>query len=176
MSKYGRSQLALGLILILAGVWFLLDKTNPQIHALFARYMAWPLNMFLIGAGVLLAGIILGAPGLAVPASIIAGIGAISYLQELTKNPNDWYVWILLLGFIGLGDLIQGLLGENSARNFREGLKLIAVSGVIYLGFAAFFGDVKFLGAYGPAVLLILLGLWLLGGGIYRMIRRNGEE
>ncbi len=174
MSKQGRSQLTLGVILILAGVWFFLDKTNPQIHALFAKYMEWPLNMFLIGAGILLLGLIIGAPGLAVPACIVAGVGAVSYLQELTKNPNDWYVWTALLGFVGLGNLIQGLLSGSSGA-IRDGMRTIAVGGVIYLGFAAFFGDVKFLGAYGPALLLILLGVWLLGSGVYRMTRKSGE-
>ena len=176
MNKQGRSQLALGVILILIGAWFLLDKTNPQFHELFAEYTRWPLNMFLIGAGILLIGLVTGSPGLAVPASIVAGIGAIVYYQNLTKNHDAWYTWILILGFIGIGNILQGLLGENTARNLREGLKLVVVSVVIFLALAAFFGDLNILGNYGPAILLILLGLWVLGNGIYRSYRNKEES
>jgi hypothetical protein len=175
VNKHGRTQLALGVILILAGAWFLLDKTNPQIHLLFAKYIEWPFNMFLIGAGILLVGLVTGSPGLAVPASIVAGVGAIVYYQGITKSQDAWYTWVLILGFIGIGNILQGLLGENTARNLREGLKLIAVSAAIFIAFASFFGDLKFLGNYGPAVLLILVGLWVLGNGIYRSYRARGE-
>ncbi len=35
MNTRGRSQLALGVILILLGAWFLMDKTLPAFHTLF---------------------------------------------------------------------------------------------------------------------------------------------
>jgi len=174
MNKQGRSQLALGIVLILAGAWFFLDKTNPQFHSFFLKYTEWPLNMFLIGAGILLLGLVTGSPGLAVPAAIVAGVGSIVYYQDMTKNGDAWYTWILLLAFIGLGTVIQGLLGDNMPHNTRQGLKTIVVSVAIYIAFAAFFGDLKLFGNYGPAILLILVGLWLLGNGIYRS-RRNME-
>ena len=176
MNKQGRSQLALGVILILAGAWFLLDKTNPQFHQLFARYTAWPLNMFLIGAAILLLGLVTGSPGLAVPAAIVAGIGGIVYYQSLTKTHDAWYAWILILGCVGVGNIVTGLLGENTARNLRQGLKMIVVSVAIFFGFATFFGDSKLLGNYGPAILLILLGLWVLGSGMYRSYRNRDES
>lgn len=175
MNKQGRSQLALGVILILAGAWFLLDKTNPQFHSLFARYTEWPLNMFLIGAGILLLGLVTNSPGLAVPASIVAGIGGIVYYQNRMELQDAWYTWILLLGCVGIGNIIAGLLGDNTAHNLRQGLKMIVVSVVIFLAFAAFFGDLKLFGNYGPAALLILLGLWMLGNGIYRSYRSREE-
>jgi len=175
MNKQGRSQLVLGILLIFAGAWFFLDKTNPQFHELFAEYTKWPLNMFLIGAGILLVGLVTSSPGLAVPASIVAGVGAIVYYQDLTKNHDAWYTWVLILGFVGIGNILQGALGEHTARNIREGMKLIVISVVIFMAFAAFFGDLKLFGNYGPAILLILLGLWMLGNGIYRSYR-NKEE
>lgn len=176
MNKQGRSQLTLGVILILAGAWFLLDKTNPQFFAPFAKYTDWPLNMFLIGAGILLFGLVTSSPGLAVPASIVTGVGAIVYYQDLTKTHDAWYTWVLILGFIGLGNALQGLLGENTARNLREGLKMMVISVAVFLGFATFFGDLKLLGNYGPAILLILVGVWLLGNGLYRSYRNKEEE
>lgn len=175
MNRQGRSQLILGLLLILAGAWFFLDKTNPQVHEMFAKYTAWPLNMFLIGAGILLFGLATGSPGLAVPASIVVGVGAILYYQQITETQEAWYTWVLMLGFIGIGNILQGLLGENTARNLREGLKLIVISIAIFLAFGSFFGDLKILGNYGPAVLLILLGAWLLANGLYRAYRRREE-
>ena len=175
MNKRGRSQLALGILLILAGAWFMLDKTNPQIHSMFAKYTEWPLNMFLIGAGILLLGLLTGAPGLAVPASIVVGVGAIVYYQDMTKSHDAWYTWVLMLSFIGVGNIIQGMLGENTAHNLREGLKLIVISALVFIGFAAFFGNINFLGSYGPAVVLILLGLWVLGNGLYRSYRGREE-
>ena len=49
MNKKGRSQLALGVILILLGAWFLADKSIPAFHSFFDKYTEWPVNMLLIG-------------------------------------------------------------------------------------------------------------------------------
>ena len=49
MNRQGRTQLALGVILILLGAWFLLDKSVPAFHTLFNKYTEFPFNMFLIG-------------------------------------------------------------------------------------------------------------------------------
>jgi hypothetical protein len=175
MNKQGRSQLALGVLLILAGVWFFLDRTNPQFHELFVKYTAWPLNMFLIGAGILLLGLATGSPGLAVPAAVVAGVGGVIYYQKVYERQDAWYAWILLLGCVGVGNVVQGLLGDNAGRNFRQGLKMIVFSVAIFFAFSAFFGDLKLFGAYGPAILLILLGLWTLGSGLYRSYRNKDE-
>ena len=176
MNKQGRSQLALGVILILLGAWFLLDKTNPQFHSLFAKYIEWPLNMFLIGAAILIIGLVTGQPGMSVPAAIVAGIGGIFYYQEMTENFDSWsYMWTLIPGFVGVGTVLAGLLGDNTARNLKHGLNLMVISAVLFLVFASFFGGLTLLGNYSPAVLLILLGLWVLGNGIYRSYR-NKEE
>jgi len=46
---------------------------------------------------------------------------------------------------------------------------------VLFLIFSSFFGGWKLLGNYGPAILLILLGLWVLGTSLYRSMRRKEE-
>lgn len=49
MNKQGRSQLALGVILILLGIWFLLDKSVPAFHVPFDKYTQWPANLLFTG-------------------------------------------------------------------------------------------------------------------------------
>jgi len=176
MNRQGRSQLALGVILILAGAWFLVDRMNPAFHAFFGRYTEWPVNLLLIGGAIFIFALVLGQPGLAVPAAIISGLGGIFYYQQTTGNYNSWsYVWALIPGFVGVGSIFAGLLGDNSAHNLRRGLNLIVFSAVMFLVFATFFGGLSLLGNYGPAIALILLGLWVLGSGIYRSYRNKGE-
>ncbi len=176
MNTRGRSQLALGIILILLGAWFLLDKTNPAFHSLFIKYTEWPTVMFPIGAVILLVGLLTGQPGLAVPAAIVAGIGGIFYYQQLSGKADSWsYMWTLIPGFVGVGSVVAGLLGDNPAHNMKRGLNLMVVSAVLFLIFAAFFGGLNLLGDYGPAIILILLGVWVLGSGLYRTYRNRGE-
>jgi hypothetical protein len=176
MNKQGRSQLALGVLLILLGAWFLLDRTVPAFHGFFEQYTEWPVNLILIGGVIFILGLVLGSPGLSVPAAIVAGIGGIFYYQETTGNYESWsYMWALIPGFVGLGSALAGLLGDNTAHNLKRGMNLMVVSAVLFLVFSAFLGGWDILGNYGPAILLILLGLWVLGSGLYRTFRSKGE-
>ncbi|NWF63198.1 MAG: hypothetical protein HXY38_02730 [Chloroflexi bacterium] len=174
MKRSGRSQLALGVILILIGGWFLLNQIMPEFREFFAPYTEWPSNLLLIGAGIFILGLATGSPGLSVPAAIVAGIGGIFYYQAVTESYDSWsYMWALIPGFVGLGTVLQGLLGENTAHNLKRGLNLMVISAVLFLAFAAFLGGWNILGNYGPAVLLILLGLWVVGSGLYRSYRKQ---
>jgi hypothetical protein len=176
MNRQGRTQLALGVILILLGAWFLLDKSVPAFHSLFNQYTEFPANMFLIGAGIFIVGLVLGQPGMSVPAALVAGIGGIFYYQEMTENYSSWsYMWTLIPGFVGVGSVLAGLLGDSTAHNLKRGLNMMVISAVLFLVFASFFGGLQLLGNYGPAILLILLGLWVLGNGLYRSFR-NREQ
>jgi hypothetical protein len=177
MNNRGRTQLALGVILILLGAWFLADKSVPAFHALFDKYTEFPLNMLVIGAGIFIVGLVLGQPGMSVPAAIVAGIGGIFYYQEMTNDYASWsYMWALIPGFVGVGSVLAGLLGDSTAHNLKRGLNLMVVSAVLFLVFSSFLGGWKLLGNFGPAILLILLGLWVLGNGLYRSFRKRGEE
>ena len=176
MNRQGRTQLALGVILVLLGGWFLLDKSMPAFHAIFEKYTEWPASMLLIGAGILIVGLVLGQPGLAVPAAIVAGLGGIFYYQKLTNNYESWsYMWALIPGFVGVGSILAGLFGDSTAHNLKRGLNLMVISAVLFLVFSSFFGGWALLGNYGPAILLILLGLWVLGSGLFRSFRNRGE-
>jgi len=177
MNNRGRTQLALGVILILLGAWFLADKSVPAFHALFDKYTEFPLNMLVIGVGIFIVGLVLGQPGMSVPAAIVAGIGGIFYYQEMTNDYASWsYMWALIPGFVGVGSVLAGLLGDSTAHNLKRGLNLMVVSAVLFLVFSSFLGGWKLLGNFGPAILLILLGLWVLGNGLYRSFRNRRED
>jgi hypothetical protein len=173
MNRQSRTQLSLGVILILLGAWFLADRSFPQFHLLLNRYAEFPFNLFLIGAGILVIGLVLGQPSMAIPAAIVAGLGGIFYYQKMMGDYTSWsYMWTLIPGFVGVGTVISGLLGDNTAHNLRRGLNAIIFSAVMFLVFASFFGGLQLLGNFGPAILLILIGLWFLGRGLYRSFRQ----
>lgn len=177
MKRQGRTQLALGIILILLGAWFIAQRMFPEVAEFAGRFTSGSLAVVGVGAVLLLLGLIVGAPGLAVPAAIVAGIGGILYYQELTGDASTWsFMWTLIIGFVGVGVILQGLLGENTRENLRHGLNLMVVSAVLFLVFSALLGGWNILGNFGPAILLILLGLWVLGSGLYRSIRSSNRE
>jgi hypothetical protein len=174
--KQNRTNLALGLILLILGGWLLVTRQVPELQAWLENNFTWP--MWTIGAGalVLLIGLITGAPGMAVPASIIAGIGGILYYQNMTGDFASWsYMWTLIPGFVGVGSILAGLLGENTRRSIAHGLRLIVTSAVLFLIFATFFGGLSLLGDYGLPILLILLGMYILARGFMSGARRNNE-
>jgi hypothetical protein len=177
MDRKNRSQLGLGIILILLGGWFIAQKTVPGLQEWVTQFSVWPFTVIGAGAIILLLALILGAPGLAVPASIVAGIGGILYYQNATQDWGSWsYMWALIPGFVGVGTILTGLLGENTRQNLRHGMNLMVISAVLFLVFSAFLGGWQILGNFGPAILLILLGLWVLGNGIFRSFRQGKQE
>jgi hypothetical protein len=119
--------------------------------------------VYIIGAGacLLVFGLVVGAPGMAVPACIVAGIGGILYYQNAMGDWESWsYIWALIPGFAGVGGMLASLLGGRPSASFRSNLTLVFISLVMFLVFGAFFGANP-LGAYWP-VLLIALGVWML--------------
>lgn len=160
--QQNRTNLFLGILLILIGGWLVLTRQVPALQNWLDEF-TWP--MWVIGAGllVLLIGLITGAPGMAVPASIIAGIGGILYYQNATDDFGSWaYMWTLIPGFVGIGTILAGLLGEHTRQNLARGMNLVVISAVMFLVFATFFGGLDILGDYGAAVILILLGVYVL--------------
>jgi len=148
----------------------------PSIQEWLDNNFIWP--MWVIGAGALvfLIGLITGNPGMAIPASIIAGIGGILYYQETTNNYSSWsYMWTLIPGFVGVGEILAGLLGERTRRNLSSGLRNLVVSAVMFLAFGTFLGGLSILGDYGAPILIILLGVYVLARGFMRGSRVQDE-
>lgn len=175
--RQNRSTLVLGLLLILLGAWMVVTRQVPSIREWLDANFLWPMWMIGAGAVILLIGLLNGNPGMAIPAAIVAGIGGILYYQELHHNYASWaYMWTLIPGFVGVGSILAGLLGENTRRNIGHGLNQLFISAVLFLIFASFLGGLNILGAYGAPVILILLGVYVLGRGFIRGMRRGGSN
>ncbi len=156
-----QSSIIIGLILILAGLLFLVLQAFPGVADQFDLASQWPLIIVGIGALFLL-GAILGTPPLAVPGSVVSGIGLLLYYQNATGNWQTWaFAWALIPGFVGVGILIMSFLDKESRDQGREGLRLVLISLALFLVFGGFFG---IFGQYWP-VLLILGGVLLLFRG-----------
>src|SRR5512133_401459 len=164
-----RSTLFLGVLLIGIGIWLVLSRQVPELRQWMDVNFSWP--MWTIGAGILIfiIGLLVGAPGMAVPASIVTGIGCILYYQNANDDFGSWsYMWTLIPGFVGVGLILAGLLGENTRTNLSSGLNLIVISTVLFLIFGTVLGGLALLGPYGPAILLIALGVYILVRGFLR--------
>ncbi len=167
--RQNRSTLFLGILLILVGAWLVVSNQVPAVRDWLANNFAWP--MWTIGAGLLIffIGLLVGAPGMSVPAALVAGIGGILYYQNATNNFASWsYMWTLIPGFVGVGLILAGLLGEYTRHNIARGLNLMVISAVMFLIFGALFGGLGILGPNGPAILLIALGIYIVLRGFLR--------
>jgi len=166
MNRRGRSSLAGGVVLILLGIVFLVTQWVPG----FRVWASWPLVIVGVGLALLVIGLVLGAPGMAVPACIVGGIGALLYWQNVTGHWESWaYAWALIPGFVGVGVLLAGLLEGKFRQALGGGGWLILISLVLFAIFGSFLGGLNLLGPYWP-VLLIALGLFIL---IARLVRRR---
>lgn len=165
--KSKQSNLVAGVLLILLGAWFLAVQLVPELAVWFNIAFTWPLIVIAAGVFLLILGFLTHAPGMAIPACIVGGIGGILYYQNLSGDWDSWsYIWSLIPGFVGIGILLSGLLGGG--RNaIREGLRLIVISMILFVVFGAFFGALGVVGQYWP-VLLILLGIYVLLKNILR--------
>ncbi len=162
MNQMDRSRIAVALVLILVGVWFLLAQFVPALAMFTINDRTWPLIVVGVGATIAFAGLATWTPGLLVPACIVGGIGALLYYQNLTGDWKSWaYAWTLIPGFVGVGVFCSSLLRGRIREAIVSGGWLILISGVLFLIFGAFLGGPNLLGVYWP-VLVILLGVILL--------------
>ena len=169
MNRLNRTQLALGILLVLLGVWFIAVRQLPVLQP-FAN-LTWDWPFYVIGAGValLLIGLVTDAPRMAIPAAIVAGIGGILYYQNVSQDWESWeFMWTLVFGFVGVGTILAGLFGDGFRQNLGRGINLIVISAVLFLVFAVIFNRIGILGNYGVAALLIVLGLYVIGRGLIR--------
>lgn len=170
MQERLRSRIGIGLVLILLGVWFLLVQLIPGLDMWARAHLAWPLIIVAVGLTLLLIGLLGGTPGMAIPACIVTGVGCILYWQNATGEWASWaYAWTLFPGFVGVGTMLAGLLGDRSA-SVSGGAWMVLISAVLFAVFGSFLGGPAIFGAYWP-VLLIGLGILLL----IRPLTRRGN-
>ncbi|MCI0394321.1 MAG: DUF5668 domain-containing protein [Chloroflexi bacterium] len=156
-----KSSIIGGLILIVVGAFFLALQMFPSLAEQLDIDRQWPLLVVAIG-GLFLLGAFLGTPSLAVPGSVIAGIGSLLYYQNLTDNWESWsYAWTLILGFAGVGTFIRYTLQKQVATGIRRGGRQVLTSLILFVVFSAFMGGWLDIDLLWPS-LLILLGLWLV--------------
>jgi hypothetical protein len=164
MDTNKRTSLAFGVVLILAGAFFLAAQFMPGLRQLWESVFDWPAIVVGVGALLLLIGLFSGNPDMAVPACIVAGIGGILFYQNTSGDWSSWsYMWALIPGFSGLGLLLAGLLAGMDRGRMRRGVDAILSSLILFTIFGAFFGGLfrSFLGIYWP-LLLVAAGVLIL--------------
>ena len=173
MEKRNRTQLVLGLILILVAGWLIATHINPDLSKIISLSpFSWPMWVVFAGAALLIIGLLAGMPSMAVPACIVAGIGGILYFQNVTGKWDSWaYMWTLIPGFVGIGSILAGLLGEDTRQSIRRGLNSVLVSAILFAIFGTFFHAWTIFGNYStyiPIALIFLAGIWLIVRGLLR--------
>lgn len=160
-----QSSIVGGIILILVGLFFLATQFLPEEVARFLDFgNQWPLILVGLG-GIFMLGAILAQPELAIPGSIVGGLGVMMYYQNLTNSWESWsYAWTLILGFVGFGIFLMHTLQKKPRQGLREGGRLMVVSLVLFLFFGLMFSGFQGLlwpvGMIGLGVLLLLRNVW----------------
>lgn len=153
-----------GILLILFGLLVLLS----QFFRGFDFWSAfWPFIIIGVGA-MFFIGMAAGGKstaGLAIPGSIITGIGLMLFIQNLTNHFESWaYGWTIIIISVGLGIYIMGWWGGNTEQR-HSGAGVMRVGLILFIIFGAFFEMIfnsSTLANYIFPVGLILLGLYLV--------------
>jgi len=160
MDKGKRTSIVGGAILILVGAVLFAAQVLPDFMPDFWEIFSWPWIVIGIGLVLFVLGAAVGEPGMAVPATIMCGLGGILAYQWYTGDWQSWsYIWTLIPGFVGIGIVLMSLLGGDAS--LKDGSTLMFISFIMLAVFGSFFGAVGMAGRYWP-VLLILLGVVLM--------------
>ena len=116
---------------------------------------------------------------LAVPGSIIGGIGLVLLFQNITHHWESMsYFWTLIIMFVGVGIYTMGWYGGDQGQK-QAGARAIKVGVILFVIFGAFFEMIfsSFNGLVFP-VLLILLGAYLVvtRSGLIGMQKGDSSE
>jgi hypothetical protein len=165
--KRNSGTLVAGAILIAFGLLALFGQLFRGFH--FWSYL-WPVIIIGIGA-LFFVGMFAGGKsmaGLAIPGTIIGGIGLLLFLQNLTNGWESWaYSWTVILILVGLGIFIMALYTRDPQRR-QAGLRVMKVGAILFIIFGGFF-ELIFssfrpygIQSYIFPVLLVLLGIYLI--------------
>jgi len=159
-----RGAILVGVVVILLGLILLITHFIPEPF----QFFEGSFSVILIGVAFLIAAVLTGHEGLAIPGCIIGGIGTILFLQERSGNFMSWtYAWTLIPGFVGLGIIISGLLDRANPHFESSALAIIIVSAAAFLIFSGILGISWDWERYWP-VLLIAAGIMVLVNAIFR--------
>jgi len=168
MDQTRRLTIVVGLLLIMFGAFLLIVQLVPGLEMWLDPGYWWPLVVVAPGVLLLLLALLIRVPALAVPASIIMGVGGLLFWQNATGNWDSWaYAWALIPGFIGLGIILTGLLSAKFSQSLGAGLGMMVISAVLFTVFGSLFGALNVSGIYWSA-LLIALGVLMLVRALLR--------
>jgi hypothetical protein len=161
MNAQRRSNIVLGIVLIVVGVLYLASRFIPGLSLIIT--FSWPWIVVAVGVCLLLLGLLTGVPEMAIPASIVSGIGGILYYQNSTGDWVSWaYMWALIPIFVGFGIILTALIGGRRGKAYLEGLETMGTGAVLFVIFGSVFN--AFSGGwtlYLPLA-LILVGIYIL--------------
>jgi hypothetical protein len=165
-------SLVAGLVLIALGLLALAGQIFRGFP--FWNYL-WPFIIIGFG-GLFFVGMFAGGKslaGLAIPGTIIAGLGLMMFLQNLTGYWQSWsYSWTIILILVGLGIFIMGLYSEDNNRR-QAGLRVIKVGAILFVIFGGFFELI--FSAFRPyGIQQYIFPLLLVGLGVYLVVVRSG--
>jgi hypothetical protein len=172
-----RTNLTLGVILIIIGALFLLGQFFDFLN----WDSLWPFIVIGVGAAFFVGMIVGGKPasGLAIPGSILSMIGLILFFQNTFNLWESWsYAWALIIVAVGIGIMISGKWGEHPDQ-VKSGWDLTKLGLILFLVFGALMNFVfNVSGVTQPrsslifAIILAVLGLALLISRIVGLIRQ----
>lgn len=153
-----------GVVLVAAGaLFFLVQFLGLDGSAVID--VLWPLFILGPGAVMLLTAIFnrTRLSGMAIPGSILSGIGGLLMYQSVTGDWDSWaYAWALIPCFVGIGLSLAGTLNPNPGQ-VAVGNRMAVISLVVFAVFAMLF----------DAALTPLLPLLLIGLGVFMLFGRN---
>ena len=163
----GGSSLAVGIVLVVVGVFFLLIRL---LDIDLSSY-GWPLYVIIPGLTLLIVGFISLGSGALIPGGIVTVTGLVLAYQSATEDWASWsYAWALVApGGVGLGIFLQGLRVRNPSLT-HQGRSLMYWAVLIFLIGFVFFESILNIsghdyGRIGQAALpalLIIIGVTLL--------------
>ena len=158
MSAQRRSNLVLGFLLIAGGLVFLATRIIPGFEL--ALTFSWPWIIIAVGAALLLLGLLIGVPEMAIPACIVSGVGGILYYDSISENWESWaYTWALIPVFVGVGMILAALIGGRPGKVYLDALGPIGFGLVMFVLIGSFFN--VFAGGwaiYAPLLLVVVGG------------------
>jgi hypothetical protein len=172
INKRNSGTLVAGAILIAFGLLALAGQLFRGFH--FWSYL-WPFIIIGVGAA-FFASMFAGGKsmaGLAIPGSIIGGLGLLMFFQNLFNHWESWaYSWAIILVLVGLGIFIMGLYTQD-ARRRQSGLRLMKIGAILFIIFGGFFELIfSAFQPHGIQSYLFPAALVLLGG--YLVVTRSG--
>ena len=164
-----RQNVVGGTILILLGIFFLLNQFMPgYLDQFLGKNFSWPWIIIGIGFIFIFFAIVTMTGDLAIPGCIVGGIGGILNYQAQTGDWESWaYVWTLIPGFVGLGIFLSAIINRGNKKQYAESFQLMIISGIGFVIFGSIFGVFTWQFAQYWPVLLIVYGVWILIKNIF---------